>query len=207
MRFAKDRSNVDDFAYFVGGSVATYYGIPTVLLADSDNVFINPGHYAIVVGDKVQKWYSWKFEELMEPPANVEELPAGWEAYPEDFDFSVFGQVVAEIKADDAERLSELIYRAKVASFLTRKAKLAELEAHPDFPKIALALTGKADGEVSTQLVAAFFQEKTALGEVLSEGMAGRFYKPNGDALLVRGFKESRVEVQKYLNRRDRLNL
>lgn len=203
MRFAEDRSNINDFAYFIGAKIVNYGDgdEPYVQMADG-HTFIHPDNYAIVNGNEVKKWYAGDFEDLLDVADDVENLPAGWEAYPEGFDFSVFGFVAATMSFEEAKTLQNLLYRAKYNTFLTRKSKLAALKADAGFAMVSHVLNDGDETEASVDEVFKLFYAETPT-QSKSGAMVGRFYYgPENKTVLVSGYTAEHEEVQKYLNRR-----
>lgn len=201
MRLADDRSNIQDFAYFVGGKVTSYGDSdnqPVVQLANN-HTFINPGTYATVSNDAVvKKWYADDFEEVFEVPDTIEQIPDGWEAYPDSFDFSVFGTKFVEIPEQVANRFADLLYSVKGSSFLTRKSRIGKLKSHPCYPLITEAF----QRDTTADEMFDFMCEERRL-EDRASGCVGRFYSgSSSDTILVSGFTAPPIEVQQYLNRR-----
>lgn len=201
MRLAKDFSNINDFTYFIGGSIVPAGGrddAPAIHMADN-RTWIHGGYYAIMKGAVPVKWYPKDFEEMFETNDNLENLPEGWEAYPADFDFSVFGEIVHEFTEDEKHETHRLAEQAHFSTFLTRKSRIAKLKANPGYAKISLALYGDPEAEASSF-------EAVAVSEIgtLQSALGGNvrlFHYGQDRYVLVRGYTAPKLEVQQYLNR------
>lgn len=201
MRLAKDFSNINDFAYFVGGTIVPAGGrddAPAIHMPDNWT-WLHGGYYVTMKGTEPVKWYPKDFEEMFEAKGDLEILPEGWEAYPPDFDFSVFGEVVHEFTEEEQSETYSLAIQAHFATFLTRKSKIAKLKANPGYAKISFALHGDPEGEASSFEAVAMMERssmKSALG-----GKTRLFHYGPDRYVLVRGYTASKIATQQYLNR------
>lgn len=201
MRLAKDFSNINDFAYFVGGTIFPARDEddkPAVHMPGNHN-WMNGGYYAMMKGTEPVKWYPKDFEEMFEAKGDLEILPEGWEAYPPDFDFSVFGEIVHEFTEEEQSETYSLAVQAHFATFLTRKSKITKLKANPGYAKISFALYGDPEGEASSFEAVAML-ERSSMQSALG-GETHLFHYGPDRYVLVRGYTASKIATQQYLNR------
>lgn len=62
MRFAKDGSNIHEFAFFVGGTISTRVGPNPAIVMPDNCTYIHPGNYAISRDGRIEKMYKEDFE-------------------------------------------------------------------------------------------------------------------------------------------------
>lgn len=201
MRLAKDFSNIEDFAYFVGGQIyPSGDETPTVLLADN-RTWLHGGYYAVQTSDKIVKWYPDEFEANFVPRGDIESTPKGWAAYPEGTDFSVYGKFVAEFSREELNEAQELATRAKFATFLTRKSKVGKLEESTVVDKLSFAIYGDTEDIASVEEVNTVLNMEEPL-LCFRWGCTAIFPVDGGKRyVLVRQFTESVPKVQQFLNR------
>lgn len=201
MRLAKDFSNIEDFAYFVGGQIyPSGDETPTVLLADN-KTYLHGGYYAVATDSDIKKWYPDEFEANFVPRGDIESTPKGWVAYPEGTDFSVYGKYVAEFSREELNEAKELARSAKFATFLTRKSKVRKMEASPVVDKLSFAIYGDTEDIASAEEVNTVLNREEAL-LCFRWGFTAIFPVDGGKRyVLVRQFTESVPKVQQFLNR------
>lgn len=203
MRLAKDFSNINDFAYFVGGQIIPSVNeAPAVLMADNQT-WIHGGYYAVQTGDKAVKWYPHDFEEMFEASDDLECLPEGWSAYADDADLSVYGNILAEFSCEEIDEAKTLAMLAELATFLTRKSKIAKLQASRVFDEISVALNGTSEKPASvTDAYTMLNLEKSLMGHRWG---FSEFFSVDNDQryVLVRHFTETTLKVRQFLNRQE----
>lgn len=206
MRLAADLSNINDFAYFVGGQIVTRTrgdGLPSVAISeDQYDSYVHGGYYAIATEHDVKRWYGYDFEEMFDVPEDIESIPEGWSAYPEGSDLSKYGKVVTEFTREEGVELIRLVRNAKEAGKLTRKRNLKKLHKSELFRKFSKSVNCTHE-LVPLDIAALVFSFSNVRSATTPAGktIAVFSYDDYSKYAVVTGFSVSTDKVQRHLNR------
>lgn len=206
MRLAKDLSNINDFAYFVGGQIVSRTrgdGKLAVAISEEQyDSYVHGGYYAVATEHDVKKWYDYDFEEMFDVPEDIETIPEGWSAYPEGSDLSKYGRVVTEFTREEGEELIRLVRNANEAGKLMRKHNLKKLHKSELFRKFSKSVNCTHE-MVPLDIASAVLSFSNARSAATATGktVAVFSYDNYSKYAVVVGFSVSTDKVQRHLNR------
>lgn len=198
MRLSEDFSNLDEFAYFVGGRLSPEkmhtINEYSITMADGETI-IHGGYYAVASDEGIAKWYPWDFEALFEPSETIEHIPAGWSPYPADIDErKTFG-----MRFPVGVAYEEFVKALKLVTHPPLFAKKKDEQTLRENPIFVLVQEMTETEDLSVENLLEMLDGETTLP---SGAKAAFVLTPYGEQVFATNYECSRNDLSAFINRK-----